>query len=184
LIKGASLRNGKATQCPICKKSSRTTSLDNKILNVKFGHLTPIKIDETKERGAGKPKYWICQCDCGNLVSLTSHQLLGNLQITCGNKCVYHKKAISQRKTEDLTNKNFGNLTVIERDFSKNMNTKTINRTSYWKCLCKCGNEIIVSRTSLINGTRQCCNSCLKGKSIGEKNIENLLKENNIKFQS
>ena len=184
LVRGESLRSGKTTQCVSCGRKqagqTRTKKLDNQILNSKFGHLTPIKIDETKERGTGKAKYWICKCDCGNNVSLTSHQLLGGLQTTCGNQCKYHKAEISLRQTEDLTNKVFGNLTVIERDFSKNNSS----RTSQWKCICKCGNQIIASRTSLINGTRQCCNLCLDGKSIGEKNIESILRENNIKFQS
>lgn len=184
LVRGESLRSGKTTQCKSCQKKqagqTRTKNLDNKILNSKFGYLTPIKIDDTKERGAGKAKYWFCECDCGNTVSLTSHQLLGGLQITCGNQCEYHKKEISQRQIKDLTNQVFGNLTVVERDFSKNHS----GRTSQWKCICKCGNQVIASRASLINGTRQCCNLCLNGKSIGEKNIEFILRENNIKFQS
>ena len=96
LIRSSLLRSGKATMCPACGKkkagASRTKEKDLEILNTKFGYLTPIRIDDTKERGAGKPKYWICKCDCGNTVSLTSHQLLKNLQVTCGMSCKYHNK--------------------------------------------------------------------------------------------
>lgn len=186
LARGYGLRKGTITQCPDCGKkkaiAARNQKIEEKIKNKKFGFLIVIEKDFSKENGADKQQYWICQCDCGKTVSLTSSQLLQGLQVTCGYGCPYRSQNISEKKTEDLTGKIFGALTVIERDLDKPNSKK--NRTSQWKCKCQCGNELTVSRSSLINRTRQCCNLCLEGKSIGEKKIEIILRENNIKFQS
>lgn len=184
-VYGNNLRNGTTTQCKQCgykqATEKRLATKYQELKSKKFGHLQVIEKDEQKIKGAGNPTYWICKCDCGNTVSLTSHQLLQGLQITCGNKCIYRGQDISLRKTEDLTQKTFGELLVLDRD--KESEQFHISRISLWKCKCKCGNIITASRTSLINGTRQCCNICLDGKSIGEKKIEAILLENNIKFQ-
>lgn len=69
---------------------------------------------------------------------------------------------------KDLTNKKFGMLTVLERDFSK---TRT-----YWKCKCDCGNIITVRADSLKNGATKSC-GCLstaaniKGQKFGQLTI-------------
>lgn len=43
--------------------------------NMKIGKLQPLYIDETKPRGAGHNIYWICQCECGNLISVSTATL-------------------------------------------------------------------------------------------------------------
>lgn len=63
------------------------------------------------------------------------------------------------RAKYDLTGRTFGRLKVLERvtppDHVKD------KRTSYWKCQCRCGNEIVVKRNSLTSGGTQSC-GCLK----------------------
>lgn len=51
-----------------------------------------------------------------------------------------------------------------------------------WHCKCDCGNEKDVPSTYLKNGITTSC-GCIN-YSIGEKNIEKILKNNNIDFIS
>ena len=52
-------------------------------------------------------------------------------------------------------------------------------RYTKWKCLCDCGNIILVDGTKLRSGHTQSC-GCIISK--GEEHIKNLLNQNNIKF--
>ena len=57
-------------------------------------------------------------------------------------------------KRVDLSNKKFGRLLVIELSYSEKGRT-------YWKCLCECGKNSVVSLSNLVNsGTNSC--GCLK----------------------
>jgi hypothetical protein len=49
----------------------------------------------------------------------------------------------------DLTGQRVGRLTVLERAESHGNN-------AYWKCICDCGNSVIVSRPNLKNGQISC----------------------------
>lgn len=60
-----------------------------------------------------------------------------------------------KRKYKDLTGQKFGRLTAIEF-----LGTDK-NRTAFWKCVCDCGNEIVVRSTSLRAGKTRSC-GCLK----------------------
>lgn len=77
----------------------------------------------------------------------------------------------------DLTGQKFGMWTVLEktdeRDASGNIK---------WKCQCECGNIKEIDTGSLMSGNTQSC-GCIN-YSIGEKNIETILKNNNLHFQS
>ena len=76
--------------------------------NQKIGQLTILHIDENKPRGNGKNIFWICQCSCGNLISINSTNLNSGIKnkrnMSCG-------KCHAQRK--DLTNQKFGMLTAL-----------------------------------------------------------------------
>lgn len=56
-------------------------------------------------------------------------------------------------KLIDLTGKEFGWLTVKEFD---HMERKGIHNRPYWKCVCKCGAEKVISGDSLRRGTLSC----------------------------
>ena len=79
----------------------------------KIGRLQPLYIDETKPRGKGHNIYWICQCDCGNLISVNScnlnSALKNNRNSSCG-KC--------NAQVKNLIGQTFGKLTVIAHDDS------------------------------------------------------------------
>lgn len=182
-LNGYRLRKGLSTQCKECaykeKEEKRHKELYEKILNKTFGHLYVIKRDENSG-GAGHDVKWICQCDCGNIISVSTYILNTRGQKTCGDpNCLYRNKVLSESKTEDLTNMTFGDLLVLYKSDKKWDSA----RTTFWHCKCKCGNELDVSRDSLIKGKRQCCDLCLDGKSIGENNIRKILFDNKIKFK-
>lgn len=135
----------------------------------KFGRLTVLEYDLEATKAHTNGAYWKCQCDCGNIKSIAGTYLRRRLTTSCG---CYHKEVIKK----DLTNKRFGKLIAlypIEDCF---------NKTSWviWHCKCDCGNEIDVPSAMLQNKNTQSC-GCLK--SQGEQEIQQVLSENNIKFE-
>ena len=112
----------------------------------KFGSLTVLEI--TNER-RNRQVVWKCQCDCGNITYVVGQALRSLHTTSCG--CSFHKL-----RAEDLTGQVFGKLTVIERDFSK----QTQSRIAFWKCQCECGNFRIVDSSSLRNGSIIQCHNC------------------------
>ena len=58
---------------------------------------------------------------------------------------------MSEKYPRDLRGFKFGRLLVIERAPAET------NKNSYWRCVCDCGNETIVSRVNLRNGNTQSC---------------------------
>ena len=83
----------------------------------------------------------------------------------------------------DLTNKQFGKLTVLH----KTTNPKSKSKRTFWLCQCNCGNESIVDTTSLTSGkTTQCWNCAHKdtgkykrtnlvGKRFGKLVVESMI---------
>ena len=111
--------------------------------------------------------YYDCQCDCGEKRTVVGWRLT-NGEIKACKKC-------SNPNYKNIVGKKFGKLTVIE-DTDK----RTSNRSVIWKCECECGNFCEVDGTSLRTGHTTSC-GCIN-YSIGEQNIEKILKENNIKY--
>lgn len=117
---------------------------------------------------------WICQCDCGNKVSIRGTFLRNGHTQSCGCLKKQHGKKIGQGRAINLTNQNFGKLTALY---------PTEKRSEYghiiWKCKCECGNICEVSSKYLTNGGTKSC-GCLK--SSGEEKIISLLNKYNIIF--
>lgn len=59
-------------------------------------------------------------------------------------------------KLVDMSNKKFGQLTVIDRNYSKRNNS-----FAYWNCICTCGNKVVVNGSSLRLGNTKSCGKCL-----------------------
>lgn len=55
------------------------------ITGQKFGHLTALYIDEEKSEKF-KRAYWVCECDCGKLKSISGTHLRMGLIVSCGDK--------------------------------------------------------------------------------------------------
>lgn len=127
----------------------------------RYGRLTVLYRDETKPKGRGKAVYWICQCDCGNITSVSANNLRQGQIKSCG--CL-SKELKSKRSLIDLTGQKFGRLTVLKRDESK---PKGHQQKVYWICKCDCGNVKSIPAQNLRNGTCQSC-GCLQKERTSE----------------
>lgn len=86
-------------------------------------------------------------------------------------------------KKYDLTNQQFGSLTVIE----KTTNPKSKSKNTFWLCQCTCGNTSIVSTVDLRSGKTHQCWHCahadsgkakrkdLTGQKFGKLTVEKML---------
>ena len=113
-----------------------------------------------------------CQCkNCGNIEFIASN-VLRSKKKHC---CCYSKKTT----LIDMTRQNYGYLTVLSRDMTKEHTGH--KKDSYWICKCNnCGSVKSIRGISLRKGYTTSC-GCIKSK--GEEYIAKLLEENEIPFQ-
>lgn len=74
-------------------------------------------------------------------------------------------------KLIDLIGKNFGYLTVIERDFEYQKIHN--NKVPYWRCKCKCGNIVTISGANLRNGHTKSC-GCFQKEQTSKAKTKDL----------
>lgn len=158
-VSGLSLRKGKSTCCGCIKQNQ-----SNDMIGKKFGMLTVL--EKLPERSKNGSIQWRCRCDCGKecIRSTTILHTKNRIQ-NCG---CYNK---TTKLDLSIIGKKFGKLTVLQ-----------YIGNSMYKCKCECGNIKNIRRDSLTTGNTTSC-GCIN-YSIGEKNIENILKMNNINFIS
>ena len=121
----------------------------------KFGRLTIIDGPFRK----GRQTYYLCKCECGNEKEIRGSHLSSGSTQSCG--CL-RKEKISQLRTDDLTGKTFGRLTVLKRDYEK------VGANAYWICQCECGKTTTVRGTDLKQGHTQSC-GCLQDEARHNK---------------
>ena len=165
-VLGTSLRSGNTKSCGCLQKQKAAQSLKN-LVGQKFGKLTVIKRDESKPKGHGNPVYWICQCDCGNVISIRGTHLKTGHTISCG--CYLKQKG---NHINEIGNK-YGKLTVIEFIGTNK------EGNALWRCSCDCGNEKVTTGKSLRKGLALSC-GCLRSK--GEEKLSRILTQNNVAF--
>ena len=112
------------------------------LTGLQFGELTVIEY-------AGKGK-WKCKCSCGNICEKYSTHLTGGYTKSCG-----HKNG--SNKLKNMVGQKIGKLTVIE--YCGN---------SHWKCLCECGEVVIVRGWELRNNKKTSCGKCENNKRLNE----------------
>jgi hypothetical protein len=121
----------------------------------RFGRLTVIK--RAKRPGSAKTgTYWECLCDCGNISVTCGAGLVRGDVKSCG---CYNKERVRETHFIDRTEQKFKRLLIIELDHIDK------KHGSCWKCLCDCGNEIIVQGNNLVSGVTQSC-GCLHKERI------------------
>ena len=126
----------------------------------KFGNLTVVKYIGNRN--------WECKCDCGNVTTVKGYNLKNGHTKSCG--CLSKQQARINGKNTimDLTNKRFGNLTVVKYvDNSK------------WLCQCDCGNTTIVSQSNLCRQTKP-TKSCGCLVTLDEANNRNIVEDTNV----
>ena len=65
-------------------------------------------------------------------------------------------------KLDNLTGRNFGRLTVLQR-------AESVNKRTLWVCKCECGKEIIAESYNLKTGHTQSC-GCLQREATSKAN--------------
>lgn len=138
----------------------------------KFGRLTVIK-DSGKRDSSGNIM-WECHCDCGNTVCVKGNSLKSGASKSCG--CLQKEIASKtlQNRMEDLTGKQFGELTVLGIS-EHGKKTRAIK----WKCQCSCGEIIDVFAGNLRRGNSTRCRKC-SYKVIGNKSTT--LRKHNMRL--
>lgn len=132
----------------------------------RFGKLTLINFIKIENNEA----IYHFKCDCGNELDKSLHSVKSNNIQSCG--CLVQEK--KNNYIESFINKKFGKLTV------KSYLRKDKNFNYVFLCECECGNLIEVTSNSLQSENTTSC-GCTR--SIGENNIEKILKENNILYK-
>lgn len=85
------LVSGNTQSCGCLKKDLHSTM--NDLTNQKFGRLTAL---ETKEIAPDGQRIWICQCDCGNIISVLAGNLRKGNTTSCG--CSHSKNNLYIRE--------------------------------------------------------------------------------------
>lgn len=170
IVKGKDLRREHTRSCGCLAQETSAkngSSLKINMIGQRFGRLVVLEEIPYEQRSEKDQPAWLCQCDCGNTYIASGYHLRRGDINSCG--CI---------KRIDITGNKYGKLTAIARDdeFSKNHKFKH----SYWHCKCECGNDVTIYLGHLQNGHTTSC-GCDKS-SKGEKEITQILEENNINF--
>lgn len=165
-IKSSDVRTGKTKSCGCYQKEQTSKSSLKDLTGQHFGKLTVIQRDFSNTDEQTK---WICQCECGNQVSVYYGNLVRGRTLSCG---CYNKT----QKGKDLSNQIFGFLQALEPT------DKRSSECVVWKCKClNCNTICYVRSSSLINGEQQSC-GCIQ--SAGELQIRKILLDKQINFQT
>lgn len=166
-IRGTSLRdkNNPTLSCG-CLSKEKTIRNTTELIGKTFGRLTVLKRDLSKPSGRGKSVYWICQCECGKIVSISGDSLKQGRTKSCG--CL-KKEIITKKNTLDLTGKKYGKVTAIKNTYHLNSHHSYI-----WECQCECGKTFYTSAENLQSGHVSSC-GCSVQASKGETKIKTIL---------
>ena len=117
------------------------------LTNKRFGRLVVIK--KTDKR-ISKRVVWLCQCDCGNQIEVTSSHLTGGNTTSCGCARVGVNRI-------DMTGRRYGRLVVLSPTEKRSGNSVI------WRCRCDCGKMTDVSGINLRTGATKSC-GCLSSE--------------------
>lgn len=116
----------------------------------RFGKLLVIKKD-INPKGELLEAYWICNCDCGNTVSLPGSYLRRGVNKSCG--C---------GRSINMIGKKIGKLNIIKRDTSIKD-----GQNSWWICECECGTIKSIRGGDLRkNAKNKSCGECYTSNRI------------------
>ena len=79
IVSGNNLRTGKVISCGCAHQKAKLEDLTGQ----HFGDFTVLKLDDTQDYVR---IHWICQCNCGNVVSIQACHLKSGRQLNCGCK--------------------------------------------------------------------------------------------------
>ncbi len=107
--------------------------------------------------------YWICRCECGNIVSVRTNNLTSGSTKSCGclNAEIIHRP---KRNFVDITGNRYGELEVIRYVDSNKNGTR-------WECKCHACGSVTVKTASWLKKYKSC--GCLE-KAAGFANVDKL----------
>lgn len=132
---------------------------------------------------------WNCKCDCGNHCIVRGTNLRSGDAKSCG--CTRSSSNLKHGLI-DLTGLQFGRWTVLA--YAGRRREPRGRYITLWHCKCACGNEKVITGSSLRNGSSLSC-GCLKIEALKEKSkhgfktskaekiVFNYLLNNKFKFQ-
>jgi len=142
-----------------------------------FGDLTVLSLAFTKN----KVSHWNCKCKCGRNRVVRSRYLTQTIYTACS---VCSKAKNVGHHYVEMTGKKVGKLSVVgisHYDMEK--------RTYFWRCLCDCGKETVVSGSCLRSERTKSCGCLvveatkrrapctdLLGKVFGRLTVDSLVK--------
>lgn len=126
-----------------------------------YGRLT---IKKCLGRNKHKKLIWEAECSCGNVITVTSDLILSGDTRSCG--CL-QKELNTKRCTKPMIGKVFGRLTVLEKAYTRK------GKGAYYRCLCSCGNTVIVQGSMLRSGNSRSC-GCLAKERTSEVAFKDL----------
>jgi len=107
-----------------------------------FGMLTPVsRIPGTRD--------WVCQCTCGNQITVYQDDLFWKSITDCG---------CQKKKRSDITGQRFGKLIAL-RETEPAISRSGVSVTR-WLCRCDCGREVVVRKNNLTGKVTRSC-GCL-----------------------
>jgi hypothetical protein len=99
---------------------------------------------------------WLCDCDCGNRIVVSGHNLRRGTTRSCG--CYsrqIHAASASRTFRINLEGKKFGRLTVLRFSHTHVFNEQCSE--AKWVCLCDCGTTTTVFGSHLRKGSTTSC---------------------------
>lgn len=112
------LNTGHTKSCGCYQKERTSEASTINLVGKRFGLLTVLKLDTQKS--IPKIKYWICQCDCGNIVSVRGTNLNSGDTQSCG--CM--KMSHGELKIQQIL-KEYNIPFIREKSFDSCINPKT-----------------------------------------------------------
>lgn len=178
IISAQSLLQQTTISCGCVAKEKRRNSAAKRCVDIigkQYGKLLVIDRDTNWVTPSGQQKArFICQCECGQIVSVLANSLKDGRTKSCGCE---RKRLTSERRLMDLTGQKFGKLTVLEKAPTRFYNSTSV---AFWKCRCECGSIVEVASQKLRLGITQSC-GCLESK--GEEKIAKILSAKFVTFQ-
>lgn len=129
----------------------------------KFSRLTVIERTHTDKYGKW---HWLCECDCGKIITVNGCSLRGGSTKSCG---CYSRYNTSKQKTANIKGQKFNKLEAIERK------GKDKYGNYLWTCACDCGNKIQTTVSHLRSGNTQSCGCYQKQK------VQEIFSKHNLK---
>ena len=109
----------------------------------------------------GKKRIWRCRCDCGTERTVSYKNLRYGSSLSCG---CYRRERAREAISPDLTGRQFGELTVLEK-------ADSIQAGARWLCRCSCGAECKILGTLLVNGKATRCTGKAHPRNYAYKDI-------------